>query len=296
MLSIYQMQEDINQLNKENFINYLMDLRFLVREQRCLMCNHALVLVSRSRAIDSYAWRCMNRVCEDYKNYTSVRKGSFFECFKAEIKLILRIVLAYCMRQPIYSMNTGFDCCKNTILRVINKINDRIPIVDFSSNKLGGPGVIVQVDETMLNYKVKSHRGRSPRNKTDALCIVEVRGGITRCFATIIENKSQNTIVPIICQQVCSNSIIHTDEHGAYRNLREFFETHNTVCHKYSFINRTTGANTQAVESFHNELKLAIKRRKGVYTDNRDKFLKEFCFYYNNRNNFADAILNIIKD
>ncbi|KAG0439263.1 hypothetical protein DMUE_2559 [Dictyocoela muelleri] len=83
----------------------------------------------------------------------------------------------------------------------------------------------------MLNYKFKSHRGRSPRNKTDALCIVEVRGGITRCFATIIENKSRNTIVPFIFQQVCANNIIHTDEHGAYKNLREFFETHNTVCH-----------------------------------------------------------------
>ncbi|KCZ74977.1 hypothetical protein H311_04052, partial [Anncaliia algerae PRA109] len=29
---------------------------------------------------------------------------------------------------------------------------------NFSNNKLGGPGKIIQVDETMLNYKCKSHR------------------------------------------------------------------------------------------------------------------------------------------
>jgi hypothetical protein len=32
---------------------------------------------------------------------------------------------------------------------------------DFKNNKLGNGGKLVQVDETMLNYKCKSHRGRS---------------------------------------------------------------------------------------------------------------------------------------
>ena len=37
---------------------------------------------------------------------------------------------------------------------------------------------------------------------------------------------------------------------------------HDTVCHKYTFINPETGANTQAVESFNNSLKLDIKKEK----------------------------------
>ncbi|KCZ77920.1 hypothetical protein H311_01063, partial [Anncaliia algerae PRA109] len=36
-----------------------------------------------------------------------------------------------------------------------------------------GPGSIVQIDETMMNFKCKSHRGRSTLNKTDALVIIE---------------------------------------------------------------------------------------------------------------------------
>jgi transposase-like protein len=74
----------------------------------------------------------------------------------------------------------------------------------------------------MLNYGCKSHRGRSPANRSDSLCIIEFEGSILRAFATIIPNKQQSTIVPIICSQVNAGSIIHTDEHGAYCNLNNF--------------------------------------------------------------------------
>ncbi|KCZ81104.1 hypothetical protein H312_01470 [Anncaliia algerae PRA339] len=40
-----------------------------------------------------------------------------------------------------------------------------MPQTDFSANKLGGLGVIIQADETMLNYKCKFHRGRSSINR-----------------------------------------------------------------------------------------------------------------------------------
>jgi hypothetical protein len=54
---------------------------------------------------------------------------------------------------------------------------------------LGGPGLIVQIDETMLNYKCKSLRGRSPENHTDALCIVEVGEKIQKVWIEIILDK-----------------------------------------------------------------------------------------------------------
>lgn len=45
---------------------------------------------------------------------------------------------------------------------------------DFSENKSKGPGKTVQINETILNYKYKSHRGISLTNRTEALCIVEI--------------------------------------------------------------------------------------------------------------------------
>ncbi|KCZ76601.1 hypothetical protein H311_02396 [Anncaliia algerae PRA109] len=54
---------------------------------------------------------------------------------------------------------------------------------------------------------------------------------------------------------------------------------HNTVCHKYEFVNKINKVNTQAVEAFNNELKLMIKSKNGVKTKKRIDFLKEFCFF-----------------
>jgi transposase-like protein len=147
----------------------------------------------------------------------------------------------------------------------------------------------------MLNYKAKSHRGRSPSNHTDALCIVEAKRSITRVFAKTIPDKKASTLIPIICSQVADNSVIWTDEHRSYGRLNEFSYTHESVCHKYEFVNYETGVNTQAVESFNNCLKLEIKKLKGVEVEKRDLFLKEVCFLFNNKGNVFDAVCGLIK-
>ncbi|KCZ77779.1 hypothetical protein H311_01206 [Anncaliia algerae PRA109] len=95
----------------------------------------------------------------------------------------------------------------------------------------------------MLNHKCKDHRGRLPQNKTDALCIVEVGNQITRAFATVIENKKSEHIMPIICSQVASGSIVWTDEHKSYASSYKNSFIYNIVCHKYEFVNKDDGTN-----------------------------------------------------
>ncbi|KCZ81253.1 hypothetical protein H312_01331 [Anncaliia algerae PRA339] len=55
------------------------------------------------------------------------------------------------------------------------------------------------------------------------------------------------------------------------------------------------GANMQAVESFHNCLKTEIKKRKGVLTDSREDFLKEFLFFFNNGDLAFSKGIDLIK-
>ncbi|KAG0420909.1 hypothetical protein DMUE_6324, partial [Dictyocoela muelleri] len=219
-------------------------------------------LVKYQRNKDDVAWRCLNKHCQNYKKYLSVRLNTFFSFSSADLRQIFKIVIKYAVRAPLYSIKLHFNKKTRFIDKVIHKIVDIIPEVDFKNDKLGGAGRIVQIDETMLNYKCKSHRGRSPLNKTDALCIVEIEGRIIRAFATIIPDKRKDTIIPIIMNQVAPNSIIWTDEHRTYSCLKNYTYEHDTVCHKYQFINHISGTNTQGVESFNNELKLEIKRRK----------------------------------
>ena len=148
-----------------------------------------------------------------------------------------------------------------------------MPLSDFQNDKLGSADCHVKIDETMMNFKIKSHRGRAPSNKTDSLCIVECNPNITRVYARVIPDKKASTIVPHIINQVAANTKIWTDEHGAYQSLnnRGFF--HETVCHKYQFITNE-GVNTQSVESFNNAMKYEIKLRKEIHTVHREEFYK----------------------
>lgn len=284
----------IRNTSTEN-VELCMRMNFLKRERLCESCVNPLKLVKYKRSIDEVAWRCMNSKCLKYKTYFSIRDMSFFQDFNVSLALILRVLCKYASRQPMHSIKLSLDTNKNTVEKILIKLKERIPTVDFSNNKLGGPGFKVQIDETMLNFKIKSHRGRSPINRTDSLCIVEIDQHITRAFACEIPNKQASTLIPIICRQVASNSIISTDEHRSYSTLGQYFSSHNTVCHKYEFVNSINGVHTQSIESFHNELKLEIKRRKGVLSENRTMFLNEFCFYFNHRNNFFNSLLEIIK-
>ena len=172
-------------------------------------------------------------------------------------------------------LNIDHRSYKNIIPKFLSPVK-----FDFTDDKLGGPSKIIQIDETALNHSIKAQGGKIPANKTDALCIVKFEENINRTYACVKENKKALTILPIICANVASNSIIHTDEHKSYSALNNMGSVHDTVCHKYTFINPETGANTQAVESFNNSLKLDIKKRskKGL----RQEFLKEFGWKFNN--------------
>ena len=260
----------------------------------CGYCRVAMKLVKYKRSVDKFAWICMEKECHNYKLYISIRKDSFFSGFNVKLMDILRIIISYGTRQPRFSIKRGLDIGKRTVDKIIEKLVGLIPTVNFENCKLGGSGKLVQIDETMLNYKIKSHRGRSPSNLTDSLCIVEVNGHITRAFSCVIPDKSEKTLIPIICSQVVSYSKIWTDEHKSYSNLSAYNFLHDSVCHKYEFIT-DKGVNTQGVESFHNELKLEIKRRKGVDTEKRSEFLREFCFYFNNRKVFLQKVIDLIK-
>lgn len=276
-------------------IIYLQEERLLPRELKCETCGNFMSVNKYKKVSDGFAWRCAKKSCLSFKKYVSIRKNSFFSGFKASFQEILNILFLYACRVQKFSIVLMLPKCEPTIRKVIDKLIRKIPECDFSQNKLGGLGKIVQIDETMMNYKCKSHRGRSSENRTDSLCMVETDGKITRAFAVVIPNKKAETILPFIVNQVCAGSVIHTDEHASYRRLNSLGFQHGTVCHKFEFVNRESGVHTQSIESFHNEMKIEIKRRKGVLTSKRSIFLKEFCFYFNNRLEFLESILNLLK-
>ncbi|KCZ81208.1 hypothetical protein H312_01354 [Anncaliia algerae PRA339] len=212
MTTAYQLEEKLYKMSDLELIHFFMSENYLMKENNCFVCSNSLVLAKLNRSIDMYSWRCMTKTCTKYKSYYTIRKNSFFDGLKIGLRQIFLILLKYSCKLQRYQIILSADNSAKTVKKILKKFVMKIPITDFSNNKLGGPGKIVQIDETMLNYKCKSHRGRSPENKTDSLCIVEVSDKILRAYATIISKKKETTIIPIIRNQVASNSMIWTDE------------------------------------------------------------------------------------
>ena len=69
-----------------------------------------------------------------------------------------------------------------TFKKIIGNFLDLVDTKYQCADKLCGYDKIVLVDETALNFKTKSHRGRTSVNKTDTLCIVGVTTAISRAL------------------------------------------------------------------------------------------------------------------
>lgn len=289
------LEEKIIKMDNKELFKYALQKNIIKNEMLCgSNCTNMKLVISK-RYVDGYAWRCFNKKCNNYQKRISVRNKSNLEHFNIKLKTIFKILIKYSSGQSRNSIINSMKISKPSLKKFLDKIIDLMILDNKKMKKLGGFESIVQVDETMLNYKCKSHRGRSPLNKTDALVIVEVRNIVTQIYAQTIENKKSTTIIPIIRDHVVSGTEIHTDEHKSYNKLQKYGYNHKKVCHKYNFINRENNCHTQHVESINNCIKYHIKKRKGILTAHREKFLSEFIWIWNNKKQLYDYIIKLLE-
>jgi len=263
----------------------------------CHHCLETMQMKHNNNNPEKYEWRCFNTTCAYYETTKSIRLGSFFEDFRAPIIVILRTIYYYATlsRQKdvvriSQKSRTFVQTLRNKIISLITKYFHKYPI------RLGGPGVIVQVDETKLNFNIKSNRGLAPSKTCWALCMVDTSKNPAIGYIQLIERRNAESLIPIIARTVRSGSIIHSDEWKAYNAISKCGEyEHKKVVHKYNFVDPQTGVHTQNVESFNNKIKYQIKMAKGVTTDFREKFITEFLFFDTYKDNVFHKLVDLIK-
>lgn len=290
----------INQIIKKSQmenIMWMMDNSLLQKSPNCMSCNEALNMKETKRNKDGLGWRCYNKLCLKYGQWVSIRVGSFFANFSLDLQEILKAIYFWSTSSLQSDILKHVDINKNVLTKLkslliaeIRNYYSRNPII------LGGPGKIVQIDETMLNHKIKAHRGRGPKHQCWALCIVDCSFKPSKGFATIIKDKSKDTILPIINEVVRTGSIIHTDEAKVYNCLKSNNNyIHKSVVHKYKFVDYDENVHTQNVESYNNKLKLRIKAMKGIKSHCRENFLYEFLWLDENAELCFQKTLDLIK-
>jgi transposase-like protein len=151
---------------------------------------------------------------------------------------------------------------------------------------MGGPGSIVEIDETFIGRKPDMPIERGTNHKHVVLTLVE-RGGSARSFH--VDGVKKEDVLPIIRANLDRETHVMTDEAKRYAQLGDEFAKHDAIDHsreEYGYTDRKTGVNinTNTIEGYYSIFKRGMK---GVYQHCSEKHLHrhlaEFDFRYSNR-------------
>jgi transposase-like protein len=147
---------------------------------------------------------------------------------------------------------------------------------------MGGPGRIVEIDETFIGRKKdapKEVRG-GVAHKHAVMTLVE-RGKGARSFH--VASIARADLLPIIKANVAAGSSVMTDEAKQYGSLGRYFTEHDFVTHEAGEYARGD-VHVNTVEGFYSVFKRGMK---GIYQhcgeQHLHRYVAEFDFRYSNR-------------
>jgi transposase-like protein len=145
---------------------------------------------------------------------------------------------------------------------------------------MGGPGTIVEIDETFIGNKADMPKRRGFAHKHAVLSLVE-RGGKVRSFH--VAGTTAAHLVPILRANIAKETAVMTDDAGQYAHLGKEFASHEFVNHSAGEYGRGD-VHTNTLEGYYSIFKRGMK---GIYQHCSEKhlhrYVAEFDFRYSNR-------------
>ena len=132
-------------------------------------------------------------------------------------------------------------------------------VLEKENSKVDGPEKIVETDESKFG-KRKYHKGR----RKGGVWVFGIEKDSKNCFLASVENRSADTLIPIIKKHVLLGTTIISDCWKAYSRLEEEGYTHMTVNHSKEFVNSQTGAYTSTLESTLRAIKTSLPKHGTV--------------------------------
>ena len=245
---------------------------------RCPVCG----LGERITARKGGFYRC-NQCKEDF----TVRTGTIFERSHIPLhKWVYAMYLLVTARKGISSMQLAKEIgvTQKSAWFMLHRLREAC---GKDLTKLQG---LIEIDETYVGgIEANKHEhkklkaGRGTVGKTAVLGMRE-RGKGGRTKAMKLANTDAQTIQDVIVQNVEVGSILHTDEHGAYRDMGGLFFSHESINHSQGEFVRD-GVTTNSIESVFAVLKRGLI---GVYHHASPKhfgrYVDEFAFRLNEGN------------
>lgn len=167
-----------------------------------------------------------------------------------------------------------------TAWRIGHEIRKYMGEVDGNA-PLGGAGVDVEVDETLIGGSVKGKGQGYKGNKTCVVGMLERNGELV---TQVVSGRDKIAIKGVILSNVLPGSTIQTDEFGGYKDIDQSGYNHVKVNHKLGEYATKDGAGVNGIEAFWAQLKRGINgTHVHVSRKHLPKYLGEFEFRYNLR-------------
>ncbi len=225
------------------------------------------------------------RRCGPCKREFTVTVGTIFE--RSHVKLHLWFQAAHLMASSkkgisAHQLHRTLKVTYKTAWFMEHRLREAMRSGSFTP--MGGPGKIVEVDETLQGRIEGAPRvigwGQHHNWRNRVLTLVE-RGGTARSFH--VADASIASLLPVIRANIDRETTIMTDELPAYKQLGWEFKAHQSVNHSEKEYARGR-VTTNTVEGYFSIFKRGMR---GTYQHCSEKhlhrYLAEFDFRYNQR-------------
>lgn len=253
--------------------------------------------------------------CGSLKHYATKKAGRY-RCAEKECRKDYTVMTKSVMERshaPLTSWATAFHlyasskkgftaaqlqrvlgCEYNTAWFLHHRVMEAMRRGGLDMPPMGGPGGVVEVDETYFgnvpeskrNTKTTSGRpytkgGKSgPSNKRAIVSLLE-RGGSVRSFHVAVADSE--TVAKIVNENVHRETRLHTDESRLYLKIGQEYAAHETVNHRAKEYARGD-VTTNSVEGFFGIFKRGMRGNyQHCAEKNLHRYLAEFDFRYNTR-------------
>ena len=287
MLSLFEVMNIVR--DEEELIQWLTEFGLLAKNKKCQVCDSPLTLIKCSSMVDNRRWKCYN--CREWKD--GIRKNTFFEKSRLSLGQTVLIIYYWATDVPVRICVTHLGISKKTIVDYYNFLREICSAALIQDTCMfGGPGVIVEVDETVIT-KRKYNRGRHiPEQWVFGMYCTRLRRGMM----WFVPNRKAETLLPYIQKYIIPGSIVMTDCSNSYFRVGELGYKHETVNHSLNFSDPLTGACTNGVEGFWSRCKKRLRRLNGSTKNLKPSYLDEYLWrQIHHWGEDKDAFLTIIE-
>ena len=221
-------------------------------------------------------------LCNDCRDKFTVRTGSVMERSHVPLHkwlLATHIMAASKKGMSALQMSRMIGVTYKTAWFLCHRIREAMDGAD-GVGPLGGPGAVVEADETYVGGKARNRATRKPAPKKAVVALVE-RDGKARSFH--VANVNAKTLRPLIVTNVDRASHLMTDERPVYTRMGREFNGHSSVNHSASEYVTTGGfKHSNTVENFFSIFKRGVI---GTYHHMSEAHLRRYCAEFDLRYN-----------